>query len=74
MTTTATVPTTAGMLVPGDRFSQLHSTTIFQVEDLSQNPLDEDEIAVTVTTWTGEDRGTQVFPLHFDHELVRWLA
>ena len=74
MTATATVPSTVGMLVPGDRFSQLTTTTIFKVEDISQNPLDEDELTVTVTTWMGEDRGTQVFPLHFDHPVTRWLA
>lgn len=74
MTTSATVPSTAGMLVPGDHFSQPNASTIFEVQEISQNPIDEDELSLTVTTWTGEDRGTQILPLHFDHELVRWLA
>ena len=72
---TATVPTTAGMLVPGDRFSMVGAATIFTVEDVSQNPLDENRLHFTISTWMGSgSRFTQILPLHFDQELVRWLA
>jgi len=72
---TATVPTTAGMLVPGDRFSMTGATTIFKVEEVRPNPLDRNRLRFTVTTWMGSgSRFTQILPLHSEQELTRWVA
>lgn len=71
--TTATIPSTTGLLAEGDLFSQTTGLTIFRVEQVSDDPQDNHTLWLTVTTWMGEDRGTQVLPFTYDHPVTRWV-
>jgi hypothetical protein len=64
------IPSIAGLLTDGDRFIVEGTSTVWTVEEVSANPLDEDRLTLTVAA----DGFRQVVPFHFDEVVARVLA
>lgn len=78
LTDTGLIPSTTGMLVPGDRFAFDGAMTVFTVVEVVEdddNPAADDRLVLVVEPYISvRDTGTLVLPTTYDRPVVRFPA